>query len=42
MRSNLFLIVGEDKKIVDFSLFNILNNIDYDENNKIVKYETYI
>ena len=36
MRSNLFLIVGEDKKIVDFSLFNILDNIDYDDNNKII------
>ena len=36
MRSNLFLILGEDKKIVDFSLFNILNNIDYDDNNKII------
>jgi len=36
MRSNLFLIVGEDKKIIDFSLFNILNNIDYDDNNKII------
>lgn len=36
MRSNLFLIVGEDKKIIDFSLFSILNNIDYDDNNKII------
>lgn len=36
MRSNLFLIVGEDKKIIDFSLFNIINSIDYDENNKII------
>ena len=36
MKSNLFLIVGEDKKIVDFSLFNILDNIDYDDNNKII------
>ena len=35
MRSNLFLIIGEDKKIIDFSLYEILNNIDYDENNKI-------
>ena len=35
MRSNLFLIVGEDKKNIDFSLYEILNNIDYDENNKI-------
>jgi len=36
MRSNLFLIVGEDKKIIDFSLFEILSNIEYDDNNKII------
>lgn len=36
MRSNLFLIVGENKQIIDFSLHEILNNIQYDENNKIV------
>ena len=36
MRSNLFLIIGEDKKIIDFSLFDILKNIKYDENNKII------
>lgn len=36
MRSNLFLIVGEDRKIIDFSLYEILNDIEYDENNKII------
>ena len=36
MRSNLFLIIGDDKKLIDFNLFNILNNIKYDENNKII------
>lgn len=36
MRSNLFLIVGEDKKLIDFQLFEILSKIEYDENNKIV------
>ena len=36
MKNNLFLILGDDKKIIDFNLFNILNNIDYDNNNKIV------
>ena len=36
MKSNLFLIVGEDKKIIDFSLFDILDKIDYDDNNKII------
>lgn len=36
MRSNLFLIVGEDKKLIDFSLFDILDTIEYDDNNKIV------
>lgn len=36
MKSNLFLLVGEDKKLIDFSLYEILNNIDFDENNKII------
>lgn len=36
MKSNLFLIVGEDKKLIDFHLFTILSKIEYDENNKIV------
>jgi len=36
MKNNLFLLVGEDKKAIDFSLYEILNSIEYDENNKIV------
>ena len=36
MKSNLFLLIGEDKKVIDFSVFNILNKIDYDDNNKII------
>ena len=36
MRSNLFLIVGEDNKLIDFNVVNILDKIDYDENNKII------
>ena len=36
MKNNLFLLVGEDKKGTDFSLFEILNNIEYDDNNKII------
>lgn len=35
MRSNLFLIVGEDEKIIEFNLYEIINKIEYDENNKI-------
>lgn len=36
MKNNLFLLIGEDKKILDFNLYQILNNIEYDENNKII------
>ena len=36
MRSNLFLLLGEDKQMIDFSLYEILNNIRYDDNNKII------
>ncbi|MBQ2872829.1 MAG: DNA polymerase III subunit delta [Bacilli bacterium] len=36
MKNNLFLLIGEDKKLIDFSLYEILNNIEYDENNKIL------
>lgn len=36
MRSNLFLIVGEDNKLIDFNIVNILDKIEYDENNKII------
>ena len=36
MKNNLFLLVGEDKKSIEFNLYNILSKIDYDENNKII------
>lgn len=36
MRSNLFLIIGENKQLIDFSIFDILSSIQYDENNKII------
>lgn len=36
MKDNLFLLIGEDKKIIDFNLFDILSRITYDENNKII------
>lgn len=36
MRSNLFLIIGEDNKLIDFNIVNILDKIEYDENNKII------
>lgn len=36
MRSNLYLIIGEDKKNIDFNIFSILEKIDYNENNKII------
>lgn len=36
MKNNLFLIIGDDDKLIDFSLFKILDTIDYDDNNKIV------
>jgi len=36
MVSNLNLLIGEDKKLIDFNLFEILNKIEYDENNKII------
>lgn len=36
MKNNLNLLIGEDKKLIDFSLFEILNNINYDDNNKII------
>ena len=35
MKNNLFLLIGEDKKNIDFSIFNILDKIEYDDNNKI-------
>lgn len=36
MVNNLNLLIGEDKKLIDFSLFEILNKIKYDDNNKII------
>ena len=33
--NNLYLIIGEDKKQIDFYLSQILNNITYEEENKI-------
>ena len=36
MRSNLFLIIGEDSKAIDFNIYKILENIEYDDNNKII------
>ena len=36
MKNNLFLLIGEDKKNIEFNLFQILDNIQYDENNKII------
>lgn len=29
-------MIGEDKKVIDFNMFNILDKIDYDDNNKII------
>lgn len=36
MKNNLFLIIGDDDKLIQFSLYDILNNIEYDDNNKII------
>ena len=36
MRSNLFLLIGEDKQLIDFSLYEILTSIEFDDNNKII------
>ena len=36
MKSNLNLLVGENKQVIDFSIYEILSNIDYDDNNKII------
>ena len=35
MRSNLFLLIGEDRQLIDFSLYEILTSIEFDDNNKI-------
>lgn len=36
MRSNLYLIIGNDKEKIDFNIYNILQGLEYDDNNKIV------
>ena len=36
MKNNLFLLIGEDKKNIEFTLFNILGKINYNVNNKII------
>lgn len=35
MKSNFNLLIGENKEGREFNLYNILNNINYDDNNKI-------
>ena len=36
MRGNLSLLIGENKQVIDFNIYEILNNIEYDDNNKII------
>ena len=36
MKNNLFLLIGENKEKLNFNLYDILNNIEYDENDKII------
>lgn len=36
MNNNLVLIVGEDRQVIEFNIYEILNKIEYDENNKII------
>lgn len=36
MRGNLSLLIGENKQVIDFNIYEILNDIDYDDNNKII------
>ena len=36
MKNNLFLLIGENQQKLDFTMFNILDNIKYDDNNKII------
>lgn len=36
MRSNLSLLVGENKQVIDFNIHEILEQIEYDDNNKII------
>lgn len=35
MKNNLFLIIGDDNKLIDFNLFKILDGIEYNNNDKI-------
>ena len=36
MKSNLSLLIGENKQVIDFNIYEILEQIEYDDNNKIV------
>jgi len=36
MKSNLSLLVGENKQVIDFNIYEILEQIEYDDNNKII------
>ena len=36
MRGNLSLLIGENKQVIDFNIYEILNDIDYDYNNNII------
>ena len=36
MRGNLSLLIGENKQVIDFNIYEILNDIEYDDNNKII------
>ena len=36
MRGNLSLLIGENKQVIDFNVYEILNDIEYDDNNKII------
>jgi len=36
MKDNLNLLIGEDRKLIDFSIFEILDKIEFDDNNKII------
>ena len=36
MRSNLFILLGENKQVIEFNLYEILNSIEFDDNNKII------
>ena len=36
MKSNLSLLIGENKQVIDFNIYEILEQIEYDDNNKII------